>query len=134
MDITLSLYTSLITEKEVFSLNKFIMAGTSLALVGGVALFSQTATFAATSANSAPVSTKLSSIEAAQTTQDVGPNVDQQVGNQINDGSTDSSTVAETAPSSTDVSGTVDNGANVQQQVGSQVNDGTKDTGNETAQ
>ncbi len=81
-------------------MNKFIMAATSLALVGGVALFSQTATFAATNVKSVPVSTRPSSIESTQTTQDVGPNIDQQVGSQVNNGSIDSSTVAETDTSS----------------------------------
>ena len=126
-------YTESIPAKEVMDLTKkaWSAAAVAAALAGG-ALLTQVPVFAATATNIAPSATA-SNAGAGQTGgANAGPNVQQQVGSQVNDGLPDAGGLAQEGKGKDGKGkkgdGGIDSGPNVNQQTGSRGTGGLSGT------
>ncbi len=116
-------------------MKKIIAASTTaLLLIGGVSALGQMSAFAATTPTAGTTVSAPADMKEVQAGVDLGPNVQDQSGNQINQGGHDTTTSAtdqkegSKQPSKeASVDHGIDQGPNVQNQSGSQVSDGQPD-------
>lgn len=110
-------------------MKKMIPAGIAVLVTGGL-MVGQLSAFAATPP-AAPSTSSVSVVPAssdevnaiADGGADVGPNVQQQVGSQVNDTNSPDSLTTSSEHDQTDTSQAMDQGPNVQNQSGNQLND-----------